>query len=29
MENQVPYYHQIGKEVEVFEQAYKNKIPFL
>jgi nitric oxide reductase NorQ protein len=24
-----PYYHQIGKEVEVFEQAYKNKIPFL
>lgn len=29
MENLVPYYHQIGKEVEVFEQAYKNKIPFL
>ena len=29
MENGLPYYHQIGKEVEVFEQAYKNKIPFL
>jgi len=29
MEKLVPYYHQIGKEVEVFEQAYKNKIPFL
>ena len=24
-----PYYHQIGKEVEVFEHSYKNKIPFL
>ena len=29
MEKLAPYYHQIGKEVEVFEQAYKNKIPFL
>lgn len=29
MDNLTPYYHQIGKEVEVFEQAYKNKIPFL
>lgn len=29
MNNLAPYYHQIGKEVEVFEQAYKNKIPFL
>lgn len=29
MENQSPYYHQVGKEVEVFEQAHKNKIPFL
>jgi len=25
----MPYYHQVGKEVEVFEQSYKNKIPFL
>ena len=24
-----PYYHQVGKEIEVFEHAYKNKIPFL
>jgi len=24
-----PYYHQIGKEIEVFEHSYKNKIPFL
>jgi nitric oxide reductase NorQ protein len=29
MNNQIPYYQQIGKEVEVFEHAYKNKIPFL
>ncbi len=29
MENIAPYYHQVGKEVEVFEHAYKNKIPFL
>jgi nitric oxide reductase NorQ protein len=25
----VPYYHAVGKEVEVFEHSYKNKIPFL
>ncbi len=25
----IPYYHAIGKEVEVFEQAYKCKLPFL
>ncbi|HHC79573.1 MAG TPA: CbbQ/NirQ/NorQ/GpvN family protein [Flavobacteriia bacterium] len=25
----LPYYHQIGKEIEVFEHSYKNKIPFL
>lgn len=24
-----PYYHPIHKEIEVFEHAYKNKIPFL
>lgn len=24
-----PYYHSVGKEIEVFEQAYQNKIPFL
>ncbi|QKJ62765.1 CbbQ/NirQ/NorQ/GpvN family protein [Flavobacterium sp. M31R6] len=24
-----PYYHTVGKEVEVFEHSYKNKIPFL
>jgi len=29
MTNQSPYYHAIGKETEVFEHAYKNKIPFL
>lgn len=29
MNNQSPYYHTIGKEVEVFEHAYSNKIPFL
>lgn len=29
MSNLIPYYHQIGKEVEVFEHSYKNKIPFL
>ncbi len=29
MSNHMPYYHQVGKEVEVFEQSYKNKIPFL
>jgi len=25
----MPYYHQIGKEVEVFEHTYRNRIPFL
>jgi len=29
MTNQSPYYHAIGKETEVFEHAYNNKIPFL
>jgi nitric oxide reductase NorQ protein len=29
MSNQAPYYHAIGKEIEVFEHSYKNKIPFL
>ncbi len=29
MSNHTPYYHQVGKEVEVFEQSYINKIPFL
>ena len=24
-----PYYHQIGKEVDVFEHTYKNKLPIL
>ena len=27
--SKAPYYHTIGKEVEVFEHAYKSKIPFL
>jgi len=27
--NKSPYYHQIGKEIDVFEHAFKNKIPFL
>jgi len=27
--SKIPYYHQLGKEVEVFEQSYKNRIPFL
>ena len=26
---EVPYYHLVGKEVEVFEHAYKNRIPLL
>ena len=26
---EAPYYHSVGKEIEVFEHAYKNKIPFL
>ena len=25
----VPYYHPVSKEIEVFEQCYKNKIPVL
>ncbi|MEE9348724.1 MAG: CbbQ/NirQ/NorQ/GpvN family protein [Flavobacteriaceae bacterium] len=25
----IPYYHAVGKEIDVFEHAYKNKIPFL
>ncbi|UMB55398.1 CbbQ/NirQ/NorQ/GpvN family protein [Lutibacter sp. A64] len=29
MSSKTPYYHQVGKEVEVFQHAYKNKIPFL
>ncbi len=29
MSKKTPYYHEVGKEVEVFEQSYKNKIPFL
>jgi len=29
MNNQSPYYHTIGKEVEVFKHTYKNKLPFL
>jgi len=27
--NNSPYYHAVGKEVEVFEQSFKNKLPFL
>jgi nitric oxide reductase NorQ protein len=29
MNNHLPYYKAIGREVEVFEQTYLNKIPFL
>ena len=29
MNNHLPYYKAIGKEIEVFEQTYLNKIPFL
>lgn len=29
MIDSTPYYHQVGKEVEVFEHSFKNKIPFL
>jgi len=29
MSTKTPYYHPTGKEVEVFEEAYKNKIPIL
>lgn len=27
--NTAPYYHAVGKEITVFEQAYKNQLPFL
>ncbi len=29
MKNEVPYYKASGKEIDVFEHSYKNKIPFL
>ncbi len=29
MTNSVPYYHPVSKEIEVFEQCFKNKIPVL
>lgn len=29
MNIKIPYYHQIGKEVEFFEHSYKDKIPLL
>lgn len=29
MNKSTPYYRAIGKEIEVFEHSYKNKIPFL
>ena len=29
MNKNTPYYRAIGKEIEVFEHSYKNKIPFL
>ena len=29
MKNKAPYYKASGKEIEVFEHSYKNKIPFL
>ncbi len=29
MSIKTPYYHAIGKEIEVFDHAFKNKIPFL
>ncbi|MHB1148045.1 MAG: AAA family ATPase [Lutibacter sp.] len=29
MSTKTPYYHAIGKEIEVFEHAFKNKISFL
>ncbi|MBL4745308.1 MAG: CbbQ/NirQ/NorQ/GpvN family protein [Flavobacteriaceae bacterium] len=29
MKTKTPYYKAVGKEIEVFEHAYKNKIPFL
>lgn len=29
MQKTAPYYHPVSKEIEVFEQCYKNKIPVL
>ena len=29
IETAAPYYHQVGKEVEIFKHAFENKIPFL
>ena len=29
MIDQQPYYCEVGREVEVFEHTYKNKLPFL
>ncbi len=29
MNDHIPYYKAVGKEIEVFEHAYQNKIPFL
>lgn len=29
MKNPQPFYYTIGKEIEVFENTYKNKLPFL
>ena len=29
MKNEAPYYKASGKEIDVFEHSYKNKIPFL
>lgn len=29
MTNNTPYYHATGREIEVFEQTYSNKLPFL
>lgn len=29
MNTATPYYHPIGKEIEVFEKTYQNKLPFL
>ncbi|MDP2087791.1 MAG: CbbQ/NirQ/NorQ/GpvN family protein [Flavobacteriaceae bacterium] len=29
MKNEAPYYHIVGKEVDVFEHAFKNKLPML
>ena len=29
MTKNIPFYHPIGKEIEIFENVYQNKIPFL